>query len=547
MGRDTGRAVEHASAAPVDGDPVADAPGLDPPPAEDAAPRGRGAPVAAGERLAALDLLRGVALCGILLMNIVGFAWPGGAYTNPAFPYYAPESIGPVEDPQERDRARRAEEKDLDSFARERLRRERERERPPAHPRGEVRLAGVSGDADRVEFVLADLLVDNKMRTLFSLLFGAGVLLMTGGARKRGAGWLHYRRMAWLVVIGALHGYLLWDGDILLPYAAVGLWLYPLRNRSVHALVISAAVLLALPPLVGALAPQLVDWVDRRGAAVEGRVDAALARGDAAETGAQSLDQVAGIDWIDRLFLRGHRAIRGQRRGGSRPELATLAIRKELEMGYLAGVVDRFRNMIGQQAGTLAFGFLALGWPMLLGMALLKNGFLSGAWSTTAYGRWAAAWYAVGLPATWWALMTSLAGQRDLATRVRIVFPLELAGTVALTLAHAGAILWLWRRGLLGGLAARLEAAGRMALSNYLAQSLVCAVLFSGYGLGLFGSVPRVGLVAIAALIWCVELAWSPWWLARFRFGPAEWVWRSLTYWKRQPMRIAPAEAPAPA
>lgn len=528
-------------------------------------PRPAGAPVAEGDRFVTLDLLRGVALCGILLMNILTFAWPGGAYTNVAFPYYALDSIGPVEDPEKRQRdggeaQQEGEEKRAgdeqpegdatadakekkkapSSLEKERRERAREREPLPAYPRGAVRLCAVSGDADRVEFVLADLLVDNKMRTLFSLLFGAGVLIMTGHARQRGAraGWLHYRRMGWLVVIGALHGWLLWEGDILLPYAAVGLWLYPLRNRSARTLAVVGVVLLALPVVGAAFAPQIVDWVGRRGAAVEARLDGFLARADADPEADIAAEIDADVGWVDRLFLRGHRSIRAQRRSGQRPEQATRAIREELETGYLAGVAKRFWAMLGGQAGTLVFGFLGLGWPMLLGMALFKNGFLTGAWSARRYARWAAGWYAVGLPATWWALMTSLGGRGDLATRVRVVLPLELFGCLALTLAHAGAVLWLWRSGRTGPIAARLEAAGRMALTNYLAQSLLCAVLFSGFGLGLHGRVPRAGLLLVAVSIWAVELAWSPWWLARFRFGPVEWLWRSLTYWKWQPMRL---------
>ncbi len=521
--------------------------------------RPAGAPVAEGDRFVTLDLLRGVALCGILLMNILTFAWPVGAYTNVAWLYYALDSIGPVEDPEKRERdgeeaqeegeeqpegdataGAKEKKKAPSSLEKERRERAREREPLPAYPRGAVRLCAVSGDADRVEFVLADLLVDNKMRTLFSLLFGAGVLIMTGHARQRGAraGWLHYRRMGWLVVIGALHGWLLWEGDILLPYAAVGLWLYPLRNRSARTLAVVGVVLLALPVVGAAFAPQIVDWVGRRGAAVEARLDGFLARADADPEADIAAEIDADVGWVDRLFLRGHRSIRAQRRSGQRPEQATRAIREELETGYLAGVAKRFWSMIGGQAGTLVFGFLGLGWPMLLGMALFKNGFLTGAWSARQYARWAAGWYAVGLPATWWALMTSLGGRGDLATRVRVVLPLELFGCLALTLAHAGAVLWLWRSGRTGPIAARLEAAGRMALTNYLAQSLLCAVLFSGFGLGLHGRVPRAGLLLVAVSIWAVELAWSPWWLARFRFGPVEWLWRSLTYWKWQPMRL---------
>lgn len=521
----------------------------------------RPSPHPAPPRLPALDLLRGFALCGILLMNVTTFAWPGGAYTSPSFPYYALDSVGTVPDPKEKAREIAREEKGMSRVERERRRRAREAEPRQVWPHGVVRPCAVSGAADLWEFVLADLLVDNKMRTLFSMLFGAGVLLLA--ERPRGAigpGWHHYRRMAWLLLIGALHAWLLWTGDILFAYAAVGLWLWPLRTMRVRRLVTIAAVLFLVPPVLAAFAPGLVDWVDARGRSVAVRLDALVAAADAAAPGdgAAPTDAAADdesdaadtepktdaketaaddIGWIDARFLDGHRAIAAMRRRGPQPELATLDIREHRAQGYVAGVVERFRESIGPQIGLLFLGFLALGWPMVLGMALAKTGFLTGALPTHAYARWAAAGYAVGLPTTWGALMLSLRGGLSIATRVRVVLPLELVGSLALALAHAAALLWLWKTGRLARLARPLEAAGKMALTNYLLQSVICSLLFFGHGLGLYGQVPRTGLVAIVASIWVAELGWSLWWLDRFRLGPVEWVWRSLAAWQRLPMR----------
>ena len=94
----------------------------------------------------------------------------------------------------------------------------------------------------------------------------------------------------------------------------------------------------------------------------------------------------------------------------------------------------------------------------------------------------------------------------------------------------------IYKAGLLTWLTPRLAAVGRMALTNYLTHSIVCATLFYGYGLGAFGHVNRIGLAGTELVIWIVQLLVSPIWLERFRFGPAEWLWRSLTYWKLQPM-----------
>ncbi|MGP1257271.1 MAG: DUF418 domain-containing protein, partial [Kiloniellales bacterium] len=114
-------------------------------------------------------------------------------------------------------------------------------------------------------------------------------------------------------------------------------------------------------------------------------------------------------------------------------------------------------------------------------------------------------------------------------------------GSLFVAAGHVGLVALLVKSGAIPWLARRLAAVGQMAFTNYIAHSVICALLFYGYGFGLWGEVSRLGLWGIVLLIWTAQLLWSPWWLARFRFGPLEWLWRSLTYWKRQPMRRAPA------
>lgn len=524
MGREGFTAVDNAAT----GGPRP--PGILPPLAD-------GDPAATPRRLAPLDLLRGVAVCGILLMNIVDFGWPGDAYFRVAAPYYALDSIGPVDDPDEVDARIARDDEGISWVERERRRLARQREQP-RFPTGEIRFGAVSADADRVEFVLAEIVVANKMRGLLSMLFGAGVVLSTAAVAARGAraGRWHYRRMFWLAVIGAAHCYLLWEGDILLGYAAAGLWLYPLRNVGARALAAVALGLVAAQVVIAWFLVPAIEWVDRRGAAVEARLVEMVARADAAAHGADAF--APGDDDLstaDEFVLEFHRQSTAQRHDRQRPELTTLAIRRRQNQGYAAGVVERFTSMIGAQAGELLFGIVLWGTPMILGMALVKNGFLGGEWSDTAYRRWAVAGYAIGVPLAWAAVMISLRGGVAFATYLRVVVPLELVATLALVCAHAGAVLWAWRGGAFGSLGPRLEAVGAMALSNYLSQSLICSLLFFGHGLALAGTVPRTGLVVIAVMIWALQLAWSPWWLARFRLGPAEWLWRSLTAWSWQP------------
>ena len=120
------------------------------------------------------------------------------------------------------------------------------------------------------------------------------------------------------------------------------------------------------------------------------------------------------------------------------------------------------------------------------------------------------------------------------------------AGRVAVALAHAAVIVMVVKSGALGWLTDRLAAVGQTALSNYIATSVVCALLFYTPGFGLMGQLQRYQLYGVVVGIWILNLAWSPWWLRRYRFGPLEWCWRSLTYWKRQPSRVRSPAGPAP-
>jgi uncharacterized protein len=120
-------------------------------------------------------------------------------------------------------------------------------------------------------------------------------------------------------------------------------------------------------------------------------------------------------------------------------------------------------------------------------------------------------------------------------------------GRIPLTLGHLAFIMLLLKNGVLRRAFKALACVGQMALTNYLAQSVICLFVFTGAGLALFGQLDRHQLYFVVLAIWAVQLAWSPWWLARYRFGPMEWLWRSLTRWERQPLRLRPDLAGAPA
>ena len=180
-------------------------------------------------------------------------------------------------------------------------------------------------------------------------------------------------------------------------------------------------------------------------------------------------------------------------------------------------------------------------WPamglMLAGMALMKLGVFSASRSKRFYLILAVIGYGAGLPLAYLSARGMIVHDFSLVELFRIDSPLNQVGGPLVSLGHIGLVMLACRTGILTGLRARLTAAGRMALSNYVGQTLICTTIFYGYGLGLYASIGKAGLMPIVLGVWIVELIVSPLWLGRFRFGPLEWLWRSLTYGSRQPMR----------
>jgi uncharacterized protein len=180
---------------------------------------------------------------------------------------------------------------------------------------------------------------------------------------------------------------------------------------------------------------------------------------------------------------------------------------------------------------------------MLLGMALLKWGVLSGLRSRRFYAVLALVGFGLGLPLVWAGARRLVASDFDFVELFLVNWHFNYVGSVAVAMGWIGVVMLVVNAGVVGWLVSALAAVGRMALSNYLAHTLICTVVFCGWGFGWWGSLSRAELLVVVAAIWTAQLIWSPLWLSRFRFGPAEWVWRSLTYWKLQPMRSGAAGA----
>lgn len=402
------------------------------------------------DRIRTLDLIRGVAVLGILAVNIAGFAGPIDAALSPHIP----------------DR-------------------------------------GSLGDEAAFAFVMV--VFEGKMRMLFSMLFGASMALFitkADGAGRNGA-LLQARRLAWLALFGTLHYLLLWWGDILFTYAALGFIALLLRRQPVPALLTIAGLWFCSWVAIGLIAT----FPDGLAAArIADGTGSAATLADQAKSLARMISEAR-----DELALFG---------GTYGPILQ-----------------DKLTNhpwWLVSMALNNAWEILPM---MLIGMALLKSGFFSGQWPPALLRR--IAWYGLGIGGTLTLAITALAWAWH--------YPPPVMGTVIgvwmavprlmMTLGYA-ALLVLAAPRLLGtAIGQRIEAAGRMAFSNYLGTTLVMTALFYGWGFGLIGRVGEAAQLAFVALGWALMLGWSKPWLARIRQGPLEWLWRSLTEWRLLPLR----------
>jgi len=398
-----------------------------------------------------LDALRGIAVMGILAMNIIAFAMPEQAYLNP--------------------------------------------------------LAwGGSDPADLALWAVSMVMVDGKMRGLFSLLFGASMLLVIERAEAKGESpaRVHYRRMGWLMLFGLAHYYLIWFGDILFLYAVVGMAAYPLRDRAPGALIRMGIACIAASFLILALSAATFLFLEH----------AAGLPGARPEIVASYRDTLNGI---------------------GAPGSATIGQEVAVYRGDYAGILA-LRFAAGPFTGLMFTGFETLGF-MLIGMALLKNGFLTGGWAPARYRRVAGIAYLWGLPPVIALCAWCFASGFEPITTFNAVFAWALPFRLVLVIGHAALALWIVTTQRERAWVRRVAAAGRVAFTNYLGTSVVMTTLFYGYGLGLFGSLSRLELIPFVLGGWAVILWWSKPWLERFAYGPMEWLWRSLARRRIQPMR----------
>jgi uncharacterized protein len=395
-------------------------------------------------RFITLDALRGFAVMAILAVNILSFAMPDAAFLSPHF--HVPSSA-----------------------------------------------------ADEPLWLMSFILMDGKFRGLFTILFGASMMLVMDRAGASGQSPLrvHGRRMTWLAVIGLGHYLLLWHGDILLVYALMGLVLSGLHGASGRQLLRWGTALL----LAGGI------WLTWLSADRIPSFFTALGLG-ADGAGLAEAHRLHDLDIAD----------------------AEASIGEDLALfggGYaqiVAGRVDKLINTL-LSLPIAAVETLPL---MMIGAGLYRTGFLTGAWREERYRRCVALCLPLGLICTAVPAIYIVGTGFDPMIALSAHLGFTVLGKLTLILAYAAMmILWISRRRD-QPLVHKFAAAGRMALSNYLATSVVMTSIFYGYGAGLYGEVPVLGLYGIAASGCAMMVIWSPWWMARFHYGPAEWLWRSL-------------------
>ena len=424
------------------------------------------APVASDDRIGMLDTTRGIAVLGILMMNITGFGLPN-AYDDPT-------------------------------------------------------VWGGDSPADITVWRVMSLLFEGTMRGLFTLLFGASALLFLQRHASRTTSMkpadLYFRRTLWLIVFGLFNGYvLLWSGDVLFYYGIAGLVLFVFRNLSPRRLLILATALMLVQTTIS-----VVEWHDFHQTQQQARAaNARQANGhplSGAELQALEAYSTLEADW--------------------RPNHDNLQAMVESIRDSYSSAFDVLKTHTWFMETQFFFrhGIVECLGMMLLGMALLKLGVLTGTAPTRTYFLMSIVGYAIGLTVNTFEIRQIEASGFAPETLVRSFMTYDL-GRIPMTLAHLGTIALLCRMPLLSGVARMFAAAGQMALTNYLSQSALALFIFTGAGLALYGQMSRLELYYVVVAIWILQLVWSSLWLRHFRYGPAEWVWRSLTYWRRQPLR----------
>jgi len=406
------------------------------------------APVQPGERIQTIDILRGFALLGILLVNMEFF---NHSFFNKMMTGIEPPTM-------------------LDQIAR---------------------------------WSIA-FFAEGKFYSMFSILFGLGMALIYGRVEARGLkfGPIYARRMLVLFGIGIIHAYLFWIGDILILYSLLGfVLLLFFRKAKPKTLLVWTVIFLLVPILINAGAWGLIEL------------------GKLTPDGSAMVEQILADQ--QQTYLAAGAQADMVYAGGT---FAEITRQRVTDLEFMFGVMP-----------FMGFNVLA---AMLLGLYIGKRGiFADIPGRMPIIRKWLVWGLVLGVAGNLAYVVAGEFSSRSLPSLLNTISTIgQTIGAPALAFFYIAVITILAERPVWKQRLAPLAASGRMAITNYLMQTVICTTLFYGYGFGLYGIGTALG-VLVTIMIYAFQLVWSPWWLKRFRFGPVEWFWRVLTYLKPQPIR----------
>lgn len=429
------------------------------------------APVSRVDRIQTVDIIRGVALLGILLMNIPGFGIDNSVFFTI--------------------------------------------------------LEGPTNNRDYYALATMATFFEGTMRGLFSMLFGAGMILFTLNKKESRLGVTvaeaYYRRLLWLVVFGMINAYvLLWPGDILFYYGLIGMLLYPLRKTAPKWLVLMGVLCFVIGIYKG-----MLNYEETREKRAKYLTAVAAEKKKQTLTDEQKSDKETWQE-MEKNF---------------RPDPYEVKKNVRKMQSAYGTIFDYFtpRNA-NNEAWGMYHGIWDMLGMMLIGMGLFTIGFFSNRLPTSTYAMTLLVGYGIGIPIGWilfskgWSGFVHFPQYLDAYRAPHwILYDLK---RVLLSVGHASAIMLVFKSRVIPWLMRGLANVGQMAFTNYLMQSIICTIFFYGYGFGNYNKLRFYELYFVVGAVWIFQLIFSAIWLRFFRFGPFEWVWRSLTYWKAQPMKV---------
>jgi uncharacterized protein len=378
---------------------------------------------------------------------------------------------------------------------------------------------------DYLTAFVSEVLFSGKMRGLFTLLFGVSAILLIERLSERFEGLavadLYFRRLLWLLVIGLVNSYLfLWWGDVLFKYALLGMLLFPFRRASNS--VLTAAVLTCLAVLMIQPLAEYREMLDlqQEHAAVHNKLQAAV---PLAPEDQEILDQ-----WRESL-------------DDMQPDPESIDEEREIKSGGYVEIFEYSSGRVLEEHTTIFYkeDFWDMILYMFLGIMLLRNKFFDDGVKQNVHLTIAGIGIGTGLLIhSWLNLGLQETTRLDPVNALYYEIFVDL-GRLPFVLGYLSLIIFVFRTDIFNHMGDALAATGRMALSNYLIQSVIGALVFYGFGLSQFDQLSRVEIAVTIALVWAFQIIFSVLWMKKFHYGPFEWLWRSLTYWKAQPFRRA--------